>query len=106
MSTMPKIVMPRQISWQLVVKKSAGSVQARGAEEFVVEGEAFVGTASAARASAAPKRAAPARKAAQIPSFAIRNFRKANTATRKPGHFTKGHGRFAMVTTTSQPSMS
>src|SRR4029077_4956111 len=83
-STMPKIVMPCQVSWQLMVKKSAGSVQARSVEEFAVVGEAFVGTASAARASAAPKRAAPARKAAQNPNFAILKFRKGNTTSRLP----------------------
>src|SRR5271163_3151317 len=38
LSTMPKIVMPYQLSWQFVVTKSAASAQVRGVEELVAEG--------------------------------------------------------------------
>src|ERR1700726_4782528 len=70
MSTMPKIVMPCQVSWQLVVMKSEGSAHARGA---AVDGVVADGVTSAAHASAAyePPRAAR-RNAAQIVSFAMR----------------------------------
>jgi hypothetical protein len=71
---MPKTVMPCQVSWQLVVKKSAGSVHGCGAnaEGFVADG-AFVGMSSAAHASTVYEPPTAARRnAAQIVSFAMR----------------------------------
>jgi hypothetical protein len=53
MSTMPKSVMPCQVSWQLVVMKSAGSAHGRGAAvASASDAGALVGTTSAAHASA------------------------------------------------------
>jgi hypothetical protein len=51
-SMVPYTVTPFQISWQLVVKKSAGSVHRREAtDEGVASDGAFVGMSSAAHAS-------------------------------------------------------
>jgi hypothetical protein len=74
MSTAPKSVMPCQVSWQLVVMKSAGSAHGRGAPvDGVVADGAFVGMSSAAHASAAYEPPTAARRnAAQIVSFAMR----------------------------------
>jgi hypothetical protein len=73
-STMPKTVMPYQVSWQFVVKKSAGSVHVRGATaDGVVADGTFVGMSSAAHASTVYKPPTAARRnAAQIESFAMR----------------------------------
>src|ERR1700732_4885751 len=53
MSTIPKIVMPCQVSWQLVVMKSEGSAHGRGAAvASASDAGALVGAISAAHASA------------------------------------------------------
>ncbi len=64
---MPKTVMPSQVSWQLVVTKSDGSVHGRGVVDAA--GGALVGATSAALVSDPPTIAR--RTAAQSPSFAI-----------------------------------
>src|ERR1700758_788841 len=52
MSTMPKSVIPCQVSWQLVVMKSAGLAHGRGAAAADVEADgAFVRMSSAAHVS-------------------------------------------------------
>src|ERR1700757_17531 len=73
-STMPKTVMPYQVSWQFVVKKSAGSVHVRGATaEGIIADGTFVGMSSAAHASAAYEPPTAARRnTAQMESFAMR----------------------------------
>jgi hypothetical protein len=73
MSTMPKSVMPCQVSWQLVAMKSAGSVHGPGsAVDVIVAGGAFVDVTSAARTSAAHVKSKTARSnAAQTLGLAI-----------------------------------
>src|SRR6267378_4304088 len=71
-STMPKTVMPCQVSWQFVAIKRQPSMHALGAEAAVAA-EAPVGTASAAHAST-PQEALPAARstAAKVRNFAMR----------------------------------
>jgi hypothetical protein len=75
-SIVPKTVMPYQVSWQLVVMKSEGSMHVRGgaAVKSVGAGGALVGITSEAHASAVLEVPTTVRRnAAQIPSFAMRS---------------------------------
>jgi hypothetical protein len=80
MSTVPKIVMPCQVSWQLVVMKSAGSVHGAGAAvDVIVPGGSAT---SAARTSAVHVMSRNARRnAAQVLSFAIRKLQQSRPRT-------------------------
>src|ERR1700676_4139225 len=76
MSTTPKSVMPCQLSWQSVVKKSEGSVHARGAAAGVVGAGGAGGVTSAAHASAALKAPTNVSNAERIPSLATSSSRR------------------------------
>jgi hypothetical protein len=68
----PCTVMPCHVSWQLVVKKSDGSVHTRGAAaELGAAAGALAGATSAAQASIALEAQTAARNAAHTPSFAM-----------------------------------
>jgi hypothetical protein len=95
-STAPKSVMPCQVSWQLVVMKSAGSAHGPGsAVDVIVAGGAFVDVTSAARTSAAHVKSKTARSnVAQILSFAIGKLpRVAISASGQTWLFQSIHGK-------------
>src|ERR1700751_5618550 len=85
-ATMPKTVMPCQVSWQLVVKKSSGPAHGRGATaEGVVTDGAFTGMSSAAHASKVYEPPTAARRnAPQKASFGMSEFPGDQDYTHRP----------------------